>query len=458
MDWHSEEWKESGWAKMSVILDREMPQKKKRRRFFLMWFGLAGLVLVTAGLIWSRSGKLDAVDVIIPAVTQEQSAVTSNQHNNLANHSDATPIIDSIETNTKSTVVEADDFIENINPNEVRSNELYQNSEASKSKRILIESEKKAQNAQLEPAVSVSPEKKIMEVVVDLPVSDEKSNKKNKSIKTKNGINNVTTSVPEKSAAHVTKRDQLVIYITKLPVLDLRIDDFERAINWVEMKDWEAPVLVKAKKEFSPKWTAELFAGAYPGLNTYKFGWNSGISAGYRFAPKWTLKLGAAWGRHQFENLNFYGVSDALVATDPLGDVNTEFVTPEYDPQVAQKKSLSYIDVPLQLNFYLSDHWYTYAGYQLSFLLSINDPFSLNAETDLVASGQEERVVELDPYTQELLVRRNSAVIGGIGYQIGRFSFQAGYQHGVTNLISAKIETESSIYRRNVSIQLFFEL
>lgn len=110
------------------------------------------------------------------------------------------------------------------------------------------------------------------------------------------------------------------------------------------------------------------------------------------------------------------------------------------------------------MSFYLSDHWYTYAGYQQSFLLAIDDPSSLKAEANFGPIGQEERTINLDPYTQELLVRNNSALLSGIGYQLGRFSFQAGYHHGLTNLISSKINTESSIYRRNLSIQLFFKI
>lgn len=447
MDWQREEWKDAGWAKMNVILDREMPQKKKRHRFFLMWFGLAGIALIAVGIIWSRSGKLNSVETPIPLVSKSQPTKDPNTNEEITEIIENSASQEPISSNTESTYAEPSRIGKKIVPSEVKNNENY-----NKNANQLSESVAQHKPDKVKKDVVLSNQRNVNE-----SFKNEKSKEPTQSIIEDNLIHKDLASNPEKEILD-TRPARIISTLARLPVLVLDLDDFERAITWVEMKDWETPIKVQTKTTFTPKLTGELFGGAYPGLKTYSFGWNAGMAVGYHFAPRWALKLGAGWGRHQFENLNFYGVSDAIVASDPLEDINSEFVvTPVYDPQVAQKKSLAYIDIPFQVSFYLSDHWYTYAGYQQSFLLSINDPFSLKAEENL-DSRQDESTVDLDPYAQELLVRKNSALLGGIGYQLGRFSFQAGYQHGLTNLISSKINTESSIYRRNLSIQLFFKI
>ena len=45
----NQELMDRGWQHMSVLLDREMPQAKRRRRVFAWWFVAAGITLVLSG-------------------------------------------------------------------------------------------------------------------------------------------------------------------------------------------------------------------------------------------------------------------------------------------------------------------------------------------------------------------------------------------------------------------------
>lgn len=412
-----------GWQQMRVLLDQEMPEKKRR----FIWWPLAG----AAAVIVLLSGFL------LLSNNQQNKDILSSQTNSL---------------NTGNTQEDKTSLLDDLTKNDVPgpeqnssvSLEIQKSSENSSvvsknrtSVNTFAESISSNTIKEATGKIRVDPEK-ITEVTGKISSANDESDQLiTEDVLTGHLIQ--TDADGEANAQYIRARQSEIL----MPLNEkFSLLTYLYGLNTDEIFNSgqiavDPPVQIKRKSRFDLSLSSALISDA--GLN--KISYDVGAQLRYRPLKKVAIALGAYFWKIRSEQtftattkvanpgVGFQDQNDALLVAipemeaDSIGRLQAGNVT-----YVRTIKKLSYLKVPLVLHFFPNQKWQPYIGVNYMFLLSDgrNGLLENNTQYDFASNGAGSNSI----YVSELVRGMNRGFLIGIGYQSGNhLAFDLSYTH-----------------------------
>lgn len=467
-----------GWQRMSTLLDKELPQTSKRRRFSAWWFVAAGIFLglATLGYTALQSAQPDAIQDI--PVSHTPNEVASSQQ--LSSKAEATP-----EEHNKQIVTEQ---TESSSANEIASTSTEKiavkgntSNEASVLRISPASKAKTPGSSQVELAsssVSTSSESSKNEAhIVQLPVgtnelaeTEVKHIEKTESLIEHEGVDESITNTLMSESVSPPSITRSIISVPQF--LDNNPepmgDRWNALMIPVARPDRDGSFGLDAMVATHLNADADPFYGIEAGLSTtlisgQRISVHGGVSYGYYNVDGVGLGIFDAGNSADTENLgsNGGGGPDTNGYTGfPIYAVQ-DVLTGELEYSEAQEltETFHYIHVPLRVEYRILPRLLMMAGVKASVLLAAPARYRLN---DNRFSAPQSTVVSNSKsflYNYDIIRKIDIAPLVGLSYNIGdRLSLDATYSHGLRHYINSDDSADRNDYHRSASLGVRYRI
>lgn len=407
---------DKGWASMRRLLDREMPEQHRRRRFVWWLFGL--LLLPLAGLgswwLWQQSGPVPAVAPPTEA-PKESEPVVRTENTPLSPDESGFPLH-----------LESSSGFNNVGGQNLKSHASALGENTKRGEEWAAKPENRATDIDLSANIN--------SVQVPDPVRASSSN-----------VSEAPALAPDAASENPTVTTQLVLYE---PVLD--IEKFEplallpaRQVTVVKAKRVEIPFTGEAiikKKENNTRWSFGLAAG----LATEQFSSLNGFSAGgavdWQFHRKWGLRSGLQFAQYRLSAEERPVVSlTSLEYADATGNLilNTgggSYPNPNQDSSttvLVPVERLRQLEMPLMAYWQPAKFLRVFGGISTAYTLSAKASEQNYANNQVYYAYDKSAQDNLNELTSSTLSRWQVNWQAGVGFRLGRhLELGAFYKNG----------------------------
>jgi len=420
---------EQGWQQMKVLLDQEMPEKK-RRLIWWPWLGAtaaATIILFLGYQLFSdqpganvnENQKLTLVEGKNEPVAEESQDQQDEEITMAANSEMKNATISTEKENAGSnTTQKNDDSMLKDAKSQVDNNVKFEKSEAIPSRNSeegelpnsIVESDPKSGANARSPRANTPSQPDIADEnsLLETKIVDEQINADRPK------ISQTVINVPQFIIEH--------IYVINHHILDLGEN--------------VSPTISTDKR---PNWDVSLATAITSDLNVDNPGFDLG--AQLRFKPLKTLAIGTGayfWSIRSDQTFTSYSYTDpntpistrddqdgALVAIPERQNLDSmDQMQPGSVSYIQTIKNLRYLRIPIFIQFFPEHAWQPYVGINHMVLLSDgrNGLLESSANADLATNGN-----KIEPFT-DLVRRSNTGIVLGVGYRSGRhFGFDLSY-------------------------------
>jgi hypothetical protein len=286
------------WSKMTLILDKEMPQKENRRRMFLFWWSIAAVVAIPL-IFMALFHTTDNLKNERPSAEYEKEVVASKTVNYENTRSNVHNVTSETKTNNRSVQ-------ESKNATNLLVNK-------SKPKNVILKSNP------IKPAepIFLTKSQMVNAVLDDIP---SKNDIKNKGIRDTEIVNNENIQPSENIHS-------VLALITILPVRTnvLTLEDADIAIPNVKIKK------SKPRISFGPEVTA--LTHDYNKLMATSLGLVGDVSLN----RKWNFTTGIRWSRF-YSSSPYYSKNDVIVQSN-LSKENFDLIEGQLSVNINEKET-----------------------------------------------------------------------------------------------------------------------
>lgn len=460
---------DKGWAAMRDLLDEEMPvtapPEKKRRRWmlFLLLFGIGlGVAIgVVAGSLYFMENEVKEVqNAVIEQPIAEENAATNLERKASLETDEADAILDE---NKESKTV---DILNNAALNQEKSVEAatdFNNKNKDEKAKRLLEEKKFFESINgIHNRVTSMEDVKIALAQIDLDEQVEDFRKKAEDFNFVN-VHGETAGKQEINYLKINGLNELEI-IASIPNFAMNLPELE-----LENEDDDKKT-TKNKARFG----VEIAGQGAPNFE--------GVSAGLVYAVplknKWSLQTGV---NYQYQRRTFSGtpiVADVTNSFENYPGLDDEIIQGAYEENSArsdsaiftipQNLSFQYLNIPLRVNYQLTDKWSIGSGLTGSLLLYARNDYTdggiLNDNADGFLFSDDLGVAGAGQGTNEFLKSidranlRNFdvAATAGIAFHPSpKWSIAANYHHGFVNYFKYSSDKKYNRYA-NLSLQYHF--
>mgnify|MGYP000727868318 CR=1 FL=1 len=462
---------DNGWAAMRDLLDEELPTappKRKRRGliFFLLFLGIGvGIAIgIVAGGLYLKEDKpqeahKNSTQPIAKSATEANSSFDEKSAIAQVDKETTTEIENATETaGSKSATTTSETLLSNGNGNENMENRVGASSSFKKPDLMAVNDRKLSNN-------QIGNEQEIVSLDYQKTTIIEDDTDREQVTPNDDMIGSVTANNIEKNSINPLKMNglsELVIALNK-PDFDLNLPELDE------------PIAESKKEESNKKGRLGLELGVSGAPNF------AGISTGVVFMQplkdKWSFQAGMnyAYQRRTFEGEPI-SLSD-FESQSPNNPIENGALDDIYQGAyegnaarsdsaiftIPQNLSLHYLNIPLRLNYHLSDKWSIGGGVTGSVLLLASNSYTdgglfnksageaFQADDTFVSLADESRSIN-----KANLQKYDVAANIGIGFHPSpKWSITANYHHGFKNLFRYSDDTAYNRFG-NLSIQYYF--
>jgi hypothetical protein len=359
------------WAKMSALLDREMPVAEKRRRRFLFWFWWVLGGLVAAGGLWFMTQKR-AIPTLQPSLGSKPIVSTEP------------PLYESQNATgkTEKSLSKPAPFVFDSNPQTTRS-EAY--SETTKPSNLIDNQVLTKKFFEQKTGVAQTPPTKLFEAT-EQPTSPPSETKPLLTEPNKPNDQSLpikpleTNAMAENAQTEVAKRDftdfdflkgRDLVYLTwdekaGLTVLDSLNQSGINPKTTVAL----SPFVPTKKGDF--KWRFGLTAGGGHTEGVKKWnGYMAGMFLERKWAKRWAIRTGL-----NYRLVNRISDSLGLTKLATIENITTSGSTPTnfslVKGELVYLRNTHYLELPLWVDFAFSRRWHSALGVKMAYLLGHN--------------------------------------------------------------------------------------
>jgi hypothetical protein len=402
-----QEFIDQGWQQMADILDKEMPVKKRKRRFLWIWsFGAAATVAIAVLFFNSFDANQSIQSLPIPQNAQKTIAANQKPIQPFNETIAVTPAI-SEKTTTSPSIAATE-----------QKNPIINAKQSNNSKQFSTIATETFDHLNIEKSPAISN-------------NESQSNALELSKHT-------TSSLSENNTVLLSKKENNLLIINKLDLLPTPLIIFDSRHETIP------PPILKQRS----KWNFGGYAGLVaPNFPSYRFG----LSSQFNFSPQLALHIGLGYSNRKFkENISIEvetstpAPENTTANSDPNNpDPTTSFVptNPAIVPLTFNR--FHYFDLPITLQYKISPRWGVSAGAQLSHLYSHNfqnqgqEEFASEPSVNVDLTGSSNGKMNMS--TNQISYQTkpwDMAIQAGFFYQISpKLKLEANYRSSINNYL-----------------------
>ncbi|NJL73974.1 MAG: PorT family protein [Saprospiraceae bacterium] len=368
------------WSQMNTILDREMPTKEKKRKFFWIWLLTVGLLCSSGALLYWFYPQLQ----LSPSKTNPPTPPIAQQN---------TTSVDEICEDTALSLLEVevpnDAAVSRSGVDKFSAivREINQNTAAQFDEKISVESNEvktsytiasdtsfdSVSSNHANPDISVAPSAKTVALLLPLPMNDSPI---------------LTFSTPSVSFPLTTTPNK-------------------------SLQSWNVGV------EIGGFYQSATNAGGY-----------AGAYLAYQLQPRWNIDLGINYVRLESEisplEVGLSGSQERMLINS-----NDFFSVAQVDSLIGKTVTTAYLQIPLQINYRIRNHWKVSAG--ATYWIDIRSEEQKTLEKFFYADNQNFVTNSLPEKTALEVASFQFSIQGGLSYQFTpHWSVTATYQRIIT--------------------------
>ena len=455
-----------GWQQMSDILDREMPQRKKRRWVAWLPWGVAGVVALLVVAWWATGSPADInhPDEQSPIEARQQSATSTSADATILPSEDIGSLDARRATTTDSRDVSTQSIVDNgataAGSNATKIEVGIPEDDLISQPRIDDPSNQNTRSGMTDEKDSLSgltgrnitdaakqePDARLSQIVqADVVDAEELALTEN-------------PTVSEESAAAPLRQ---ALTISAIPV------------RQTELSDNDLPLMpaIEVQRHKHNALHGYAFGNTHFNTQIGLRGLEGGLALGYDFSNRWAALIGVSYGYYTNDPLfrlgSFRQAEEDLAAnsggtTTPVAEILGNGIVSNsigYDTAQILTDKYKYVHVPVSVQYQLTNWLSVGAGARISRLLSAPSEYGLEAvESNFTAgdfnyilakSGDEQNFL----YDFDLVRKFEVAPMLAMVMDLGRLTtLDINYQHGFTPVIAQSDVPNRKDYNRTFSI------
>lgn len=460
-----------GWDKMRVILDNELPVRKRKRRtflIFLLFFGLAGLSAVTYSLYGNKSDlkvyhKSNLTDSKVIVAENEAEKMKNQRETNTEVHPDKDlnyAAVKNEEDLIPIRVDKSDAFRETTNHVQEATNHNFTEVNFAEAGDSELSTD----------IVSLSTIGNSKSLIPNAGKEDHLQAYDESAIAESSKVEDVISEQQPEESLLVR---QMIWHAINLPILEVsRVTATEKTIQ-------NTIAFVNNEKYLPVSLYGDLSFG-FP-IRSYLYGSSFAVGLEKSVSRRWLVDVGIGVSNSRYDsNISPLGLlmkeRDAnLDAGEFLGDPVTyvpnqagsvedllavgNVVKPEYYEFVANKlNSLLFLDIPINLNYRITRKSSFGVGVQYSYLIAASNDRVFGISSNLAAYADTD-LEEAAFYKYDLLNKHNVSISARYEYRISRnFSSYLSYEHGARIIIRSNDKSTKNRYKSQLHLGVRYRL